>query len=268
MSESDMRDALLATEATETGVGIATVGNTVYFAQVFDVIKTSGGDGEPIILSENPAATDPTWEQLKAFLETDTTDEIPYVLGSFICGDFAEALHNNAEDAGIRAAYVSVTLNQEPGHALNAFNVDGTVVFIDVGSADKVAYIEVGKDYGAIVVDAAEAFTYTYFETYVVRFEAYVAGMDEYSDDLAAYNAEVTSYNDDDPVPAEYSTRPEWYDALQDQQAELATQLAELNAEKTALGIGDTYFHPTEALAVDGSHRSRLLRSLVDSGRN
>jgi hypothetical protein len=25
----------------------------------------------------------------------------------------------------------------------------------------------------------------------------------------------------------------------------------ELNAEKAALGIGETYFHPTEALAVD-----------------
>ena len=252
MGEPTMRDALLTAEAMETGIGIATISNTIYFTQVFYVIRTSGGDGEPIILTENPAATDPTWEQLKAFLEADTTDEIPYVLGSFICGDFAETLHNNAEGLGIRAAYVSVQLNQEPGHALNAFNVGGTVVFIDVGSADKVAYIEVGKGYGAVVLDAAEEFTYAYFETYVARFEAYLADMDDYSDDVAAYNAEVASYNGgSDPVPEIYDSRIEWGDALQDQQAELAAQHEELAVEKAALGIGDTYFHPTEALAVD-----------------
>jgi len=251
IDESDMRDALLRAEAMETGMGIATVGNTIYFTQVFDVIRTSGGAGQPIILAENLEATDPTWEQLEAFLVSDTTDEVPYVLGSFICGDYAETLHNSAEAAGIKAAYVSVRLNQEPGHALNAFTIDGTTVFIDVGSADKVAYLQVGKDYGVIALDAAQQFTYTYFETYVVRFEACLVDMDNYGDDVVAFNAEVTSYNDADPVPEVYDTRPEWYEALQSQQDELGARLAELNTEKAALGIGDTYFHPTESLDTD-----------------
>ncbi|MFC1998763.1 fibronectin type III domain-containing protein [Chloroflexota bacterium] len=237
VGEPDMLDALQREEATETGIGIATVGNTIYFTQVFDVIRTSGGDGAPIILTENPDATDPTWAELKAFLEADTTDEIPYVLGSFICGDYAEALHNNAEAVGIRTAYVSVRLTEEPGHALNAFNVGDTIVFIDVGSADKVAYLEVGKDYGAIVLDAAQEFTYTYFETYLADFEAYQEG-------LAEYNTQVEAYNDLEAPPAPHATRSEWYE-------ELIEWLAALNAEKTALGIGETYFHPTEALAVD-----------------
>jgi len=237
MSESDMRSALLREEATETGVGVVIVGSTIYMVQVFDVIRTSGGDGAPIILTENPDATDPTWAELIVFLEADTTDEIPYVLGSFICGDYAEALHNNAEGLGIRTAYVPVQLNEEPGHALNAFNVDGTTVFIDVGSADKVAYLEIGKDYGAIALDAAEAFTYTYFETYLARFEAY-------QEDLAKYNAQVEAYNGLEAPPVPHATRSEWSDAL-------IEWLAELNAEKTALGIGDSYFHPTGALDVD-----------------
>jgi hypothetical protein len=248
LNQSSMRDALLKQEAQETGVGVATVGSTIYFAQVFDVIRTSGGAGQPIVLVENPDATDPTWAELETFLISDTTDEIPYELGSFICGDFAETLHNSAEAAGIRAAYVPVRLNQEPGHALNAFSVDGTVVFIDAISGDKVAYVEVGKDYGVIKLDAAEAFTYAYFETYVTRFEACLADMDDYEDDLEAYNAEVVSFNGGDPVPDEYPSKAAWYQALQDWQDELSAWLAAINLEKAALGLEGTYFHPTESL--------------------
>ena len=237
MGESDMRDALLREEATETGVGVVTVDSTIYLAQVFDVIRSSGGDGQPIILDENPDATDPTWADLVDFLETDATDDIPYELGSFVCGDYAETLHNNAEDAGIRAAYVPVRLNQEPGHALNAFNADGATVFIDAINGDKVAYIEVGKDYGVIALDAAGQFTYTYFEGYLTRFEAY-------REDLIEYNAQVEAYNDLEDPPAPYSTRNQWNDALTE-------WLAEINAEKLALGIGETYFHPTESLVTD-----------------
>jgi hypothetical protein len=208
-----------------TGVGIATVGNTIYFTQVFDVIRTSGGAGQPIILTENPEATDPTWEQLEAFLVSDTTDEVPYVLGSFICGDFAETLHNNAEAAGIRAAYVPVRLNQE---------VDGVTVFIDAISGDKIAYVEVGKDYGVIKLEAAEEFTYTYFEVYVTRFETY-------QENFIEYNAQVEAYNDFEDPPASYTTRDEWAQALNE-------LLAELNEDKVELGLTGSYFHPTESL--------------------
>ncbi len=65
MGESDMRDALLREEAMDTGVGVVTVGSTIYLVQVFDVIRSSGGDGQPIMLNENPEATDPTWQQLE-----------------------------------------------------------------------------------------------------------------------------------------------------------------------------------------------------------
>jgi len=40
------------------------------------------------------------------------------VVGSFVCADFAETLHNNAEKVGIRVAYVTVN----GIHALNAFD--------------------------------------------------------------------------------------------------------------------------------------------------
>jgi hypothetical protein len=50
-----------------------------------------------------------------------------------VCADFAETLHNNAEKAGWRAAYVGIDLaGSERGHALNAFQTtDQGLVYID-----------------------------------------------------------------------------------------------------------------------------------------
>ncbi|MBT7082518.1 MAG: hypothetical protein HN929_13835 [Chloroflexi bacterium] len=234
ISEPTLYNALLSTEATETGVGVVSVGSTVYFVQLFDVIRGRGADDQPIILVENPEATDPTWGQLEIFLNNDATDEIEYDLDTFICGDFAETLHNNAEAAGIRAAYVPVRLNVEPGHALNAFNVDGTTVFIDAIGGDKVAYMEIGKDFGVIRLDAAQAFTYTYFETYVQDFDAFQISFDD-------CNAQIVAYNRGDDPPAPYATLQEWSTAL-------TTWAAQLDADKIRLGLDGAYFSPTESL--------------------
>jgi len=92
-----------------------------------------GADMEPIVLVNNPDAKDPTWAELKNFLVVDQTDYSSYVYGSFTCGDFAEVLHNNAEMAGIRAAWVAVDFYSGGiGHANNAFNTtDQGLVYID-----------------------------------------------------------------------------------------------------------------------------------------
>jgi hypothetical protein len=97
-----------------------------------------GADGGLIILNEYGKAEDPSWPQLLEFLRQDKTDEHEYRYGSFVCADFAEMLHNNAEAAGIRSAYVCIQLGPSAnypysgGHALNAFNTtDRGLVFID-----------------------------------------------------------------------------------------------------------------------------------------
>ena len=117
-----------------------------------------GGDGQDIELINNPDAKNPTWEELKLFLSQDNTEKQPYIEGSFVCADFAEMLHNNAENAGIRAAYVSVEFGPEglctiPSleeflagcrgycsglHACNAFQtIDMGLIFIDdTGAGD------------------------------------------------------------------------------------------------------------------------------------
>lgn len=125
-----------------------------------------GADYNPIILVNNPKAIDPSWNELVRFLQQDNTDEQGYNINSFVCADFAEMLHNNAEEEGWRCAYVSVKLAGYPdwygydipsntGHTLNAFETtDRGLVFIDCTSApgfdanaDKTVDVRIGKEY-------------------------------------------------------------------------------------------------------------------------
>lgn len=103
------------------------------------------------------SARNPTWSQLRDFLLKDKTDGKVYVPGVYMCGDYARDVHNNAERAGIRAAYVAVDL---PGtdHALNAFKTtDRGLVFIDCtgleasqsgpSNCDTIVDVRLGKSY-------------------------------------------------------------------------------------------------------------------------
>ncbi len=131
--------------------------------------------GNFIVLINNKNATNPTYAQLVNFLQNDKTDEYPYTYtnlsGGFyygtaesrvdlkniqniidgiaqpknpdVCADFAERLHNDAEMASIRCAYVSLDITGYPdpnhlgipsdsGHALDAFQTtDRGLVYID-----------------------------------------------------------------------------------------------------------------------------------------
>ncbi len=132
------------------------------------LIKAPGGVevnsyGDFIVLINNKNAKNPTYTQLTSFLKSDKTDQYSYqfvttTLGSYsgsaesyvdlntieeiidgtkqpnpprICADFAELLHNNAERAGIRCAFVSIEVGGS-GHTLNAFEtIDRGLVYID-----------------------------------------------------------------------------------------------------------------------------------------
>lgn len=120
----------------------------------------AGADGHLITLNNNPDAVNPSWNELTAFLLNDKTDSLRYDFDTFVCADFAEELHNNAENAGIRTAFVAIRLGPcsyfpfTGGHALNAFETtDRGLVFVDCTSsnqwvnADKIVNVEVGKDY-------------------------------------------------------------------------------------------------------------------------
>jgi hypothetical protein len=210
-----------------------------------------GGDGEPIILIDNPEADNPTYEELLLFIGIDDTDQKDYIPLSYVCGDFAETLHNNAEEFGYKTAYVTVTFEEDVEmHALNAFEtVDKGLVYVDctgrniftphyfgepvIDSCDKIAYIEVGEVYGCISADKATSPDYSFYETYSAKWDAY-------NERLESYNEEVESYNEalggrtslEEP---EYSEFLRWSEELEQEKAELDALKEEL---------GDCHWEP------------------------
>ncbi len=185
-----------------------------------------GGDGEPIILIDNPDAINPTFAELVAFIKQDTTDTNDYLDSlehpriGYVCADFAEDVHNNAEAAGIRAASVSVDFEgDEEGHALNVFEtIDKGLVYIDCtgqSSGDKlnihleyteegvifvsdnpeswdaVAYVKIGKEYGLVPLGRADALYYNFYEEYTQKWLAYQQVLADFNDSVTRFNQEV-----------------------------------------------------------------------------
>lgn len=201
-----------------------------------------GGDGEPIELVDNPNATNPAYEQLLAFIGEDTTDSHVYLEGSYVCSDFAETLHNNAEQAGIRAAWVGISFEGNAnGHASNAFETtDRGLVYVDCTGArgvhvgDAIAYIEIGKEYGLISIDKASSLEYSFYQEYTQKWQ-------EYEDRLEAYNREVEEYNQEisGKVYTEGSSELARIEAWKARLEEESQALEELAKE-----LGDYYYEP------------------------
>ena len=152
-----------------------------------------GGDNKPIELANNPNAQNPTYTQLISFIKGDTTDSNEYVEegpGAYVCSDFAEDVHNNAEAAGIRTAWVSIDfVGGGEGHSLNAFEtIDRGMVYIDCQNGDAVAYFEIGRKYGTIPLAYARSLSYYFYEDYIQKWQ-------DCETKLKAYNREVSRFN-------------------------------------------------------------------------
>jgi hypothetical protein len=186
----------------------------------------SKASGSQVCLVNYKNATEPTWNELMFFLEKDDTDEQPYIEGSFVCADFAEMLHNNAEASGIKAAFVGVDFVVGEGHALNAFNTtDRGQVYVDCTgkgfhppvspshpfkendsyseyhhfdySCDKIAYVVIGKEYGSISIDKATSPEYWYYKDYNQKWDEYDSALEAYNSDVEEYNKAVEAYKRD-----------------------------------------------------------------------
>ncbi len=180
-----------------------------------------GGDNKPIRLINNEDATDPTYEELVAFIYADDTNTLPYIKDgpeAFVCSDFAETLHNNAEAAGIRAGWVSIDYaDGSIGHAVNVFETtdmglvfidctgeliktwdgenyvyeSGIPAYVDPQKWDTVAYLAIGEIYGHIAIDEAESLDYSFLEGYLNDWETYKTLLTEYNDEVQLYNEAV-----------------------------------------------------------------------------
>jgi hypothetical protein len=115
----------------------------------------------PVSITNNVLVHDPTWSELKSFILADTTDSNYYDPLSYTCGDYAQDVHNHAEAAGIRAAYVEVGLTLQGTlvyHALNAFvTTDQGLIYVDCtgiergdtgpSNNDKTVSVQPGTEY-------------------------------------------------------------------------------------------------------------------------
>jgi hypothetical protein len=200
-----------------------------------------GGDGHPIVLTRNPNAADPTFDQLVAFIEQDPTDLNPYIDGKYVCADFAADVYNHAEAAGIRAGWVGITFeNASVGHAVDAFETtDRGLVYIDCTNGassdpqsrtsgwDMVAYLEVGRQYGVIPLDQVIAtgqdfypLTYDYYTQREAAWQNYAAELDSFNSSVTAFNT-ATGGHTFIIGSAEYARVSDWKDQLQAQQKDL-----------------------------------------------
>lgn len=174
-------------------------------ADLRDILENSGSE----------ELRDPSWEELKRFIALDRTDEYDYIPNKFDCEGFSIKVRDNAWRRGFRCAYVAIGLGESSaGHTLNAFQTsDRGLVYVDCTGHDTIAYLEVGRDYGTIIIDSVKSnlvscdtapeqfwqplktnlysgnlFGYDYYEDYNRRDRFY-------NDSVAAYNREVASYN-------------------------------------------------------------------------
>lgn len=114
-----------------------------------NVLNIAGADiNKLVVLINNKNSKQISYKELKAFIKEDDTDKILYDIENFVCADYAELLHNRAEEAGITCYFVSVEFvnpiieGQEEfyGHALNAFyTTDRGLIYIDCTGYDTIS---------------------------------------------------------------------------------------------------------------------------------
>ena len=91
----------------------------------------------------------PTYKEVIAFLREDKTDRNEYIedtYGVYVCSHFARDVGNNAEEAGLRCAFIELRY-LDGGHAIIAFNtVDDGLIYFEPMSDERVRPV-VGKRY-------------------------------------------------------------------------------------------------------------------------
>jgi len=95
---------------------------------------------------------DPTYIEMISFIQADRTDGNNYIRDEYDCDHFAADVGNNAEEEGIRCAYVVIDYPEGWSHIIVAFDtVDRGLIYVDP-QTDNIVEIEIGKPYHQCVV--------------------------------------------------------------------------------------------------------------------
>lgn len=227
-----------------------------------EIIPIQNTTGARVVLVNNASATDPTYDQLVAFLKADNTSSLKYAYPTWTCADFSRTLHDNAEARGIKAAFVAVeftdasvdysvydpgtgplTPSPSPdlGHGLNLFNtVDKGPVYVDASSpyggtsGDRIAYVAEGKEFNEIDLDRATGTDYSSYEAYKQKYLSYVSDLKDYNQQAKAYNLKL------DQITS--TSSKEERQALNQTHQNLVARQASLEAQKASFG---QYYYPS-----------------------
>jgi hypothetical protein len=113
--------------------------------------RQSAGSNLSLGTSVNPGKGiyvlhDPTYKEMKDFLEADPSDKTKYEDNSHTCTDYTTEVDNNADKLGIRCASVYIIYG-ETGHSIVAFNTtDRGIIFVEP-QFDKEVKLSIGKSY-------------------------------------------------------------------------------------------------------------------------
>jgi hypothetical protein len=98
---------------------------------------------------------DPTYQEVKDFLASDTTNTKPYVVGTYVCENFSADVTANAQKIKIRAGCVQLVF-PVISHALIAFNTtDRGIVYFEPQTDEEVV-LQIGKHYWSQCIIAAK----------------------------------------------------------------------------------------------------------------
>ena len=120
--------------------------------------KTDGYDegydeGVEASLGHGYTLRDPTYREVITFLSQDKTDKNKYIedtYGVYVCSHFARDVCNNAEEQGLRCAYITLRF-PDSGHAIIAFDtIDEGLVYFDAITDDRVIPV-IGKGYTSCI---------------------------------------------------------------------------------------------------------------------
>jgi hypothetical protein len=120
------------------------------------------GDGHVMTLTVYPDAEKLAYTDVIYYLMQDKTDEIAGAEGEWLCTDYAETLHNNAENDGIECYVVCLTFGKHSqwstenlcmeliphGHVCNVFPLDdGSLLYVDSTQGDYISTVSEGERY-------------------------------------------------------------------------------------------------------------------------
>jgi hypothetical protein len=104
---------------------------------------------KPVESTDSYTLRNPTYQEMKDFLNKDTANLKTYIEGKYTCTDFAAEVNNNAEDQGIRCAVVYIVY-PDTGHSIAAFETtDNGLIFIEP-QFDKEVTLTIGESYSKL----------------------------------------------------------------------------------------------------------------------